>query len=370
MDLAAWQLDPGPAPSPHVGYGRRGRVGLVVLDRPKAINSLTLDMVTSLHAQLHRWADDDEVGAVVLHGNGDRGLCSGADVIAVRAAVLADGEQEAAALRFFGVEYEVDHLLATYPKPYVALMAGVTMGGGLGLSGFAATRLADPAARIAMPEVTIGFFPDVGARYLLNRCPGEVGAHLAMTGLPVGGADAVRLGFADAVLDPSRYPYVIDRYAAGDVPSAAELGDAAPTGGDLDHDHAWIDECYAGDDAAVILDRLEAHPDGRAAVAAAAIRSRSPFAVAFALASLRDAAGRDLAAVLASDGAIAPRMVRHPDFAEGVRAQLVDKDRTPRWAQPDLRSVDPALVEEILHGPGGPAAPPALPGMTPATADA
>lgn len=345
-----WTLNPGLEPSPHVGYARRGGLGLIVLDRPRAINSLTLDMVTSLRAQLEAWRDDDEITAVAITGAGERGLCAGGDVVAVRRGVLAGGEQAEQALSFFAVEYEVNRLIAHFPKPYVSLMEGVTMGGGIGVACHGSVRLVDPRAKVAMPETIIGFFPDVGARHLLAHCPGQVGAHLVMTGATVTGAEAVRLGLGDALVSPDRFPEILQRYADGESPALSELGETAPAA-PLADDRAWIDECYAGDDPVTILDRLRAYPDERAAIAAHTIESRSPLAVCLALASLRRAeALDDIDAVLDEDLAIAGALAYEPDFHEGVRAQLVDKDRTPRWEQSSLREVDPERVAAIMAG--------------------
>lgn len=350
MDLGSWHLSDGVTPSPHVRYARRGPLGLIVLARPKAINSLTLDMVESLRGQLRAWADDDAVACVALTGEGERGLCAGGDVVAVRRGVLAGGEQAAEAVRFFGVEYAVNALIAHFPKPFVALIEGVTMGGGVGVSGHAGIRLADPGAKVAMPETIIGFFPDVGARHLLAHCPGELGVHLAMTGATVSGADAVRLGLADAVVGADEFDAILERYVEGQLPAPTELGEASPASA-LADDHAWVDECYAGEDPAAILARLRAHPDPRAGQAAEAIEARSPFAVAFALAGVRAAARLgDVDAVLEQDGAIAQAFAHEPDFLEGVRAQLVDKDRSPRWAQASLADVDPDHVRAVLAG--------------------
>ncbi len=321
-----------------VQFSVQGRLGRVVLHRPKALNALTLDMVGAIDEQLRAWADDDAIGAVSIEGAGERGLCAGGDVVAVRRAVTggADGQD------FFAAEYAMNSTIANYAKPVAAFQDGFVLGGGVGVSAHCSLRLATERTKLAMPETIIGFFPDVGAMHLLAAAPGELGTHLALTGAMVTGADAVHLGLSDAVIDPSAWPAVLDALAAGEEPSFEPV----EVSSDLAAQQDWIDECYAGDDASVILDRLRAHPALAAQEAAALIAQRSPWSVSITLAALRRAAAMSsVDEVLAQDLRLARAVSHHPDFAEGVRAQLVDKDRTPHWTHPDLRSVPRDEVE-------------------------
>ncbi|HSN43321.1 MAG TPA: enoyl-CoA hydratase/isomerase family protein, partial [Propionibacteriaceae bacterium] len=232
-------------------------VGRIRLNRPRAINALTHDMCLAVERQLLAWVDDDAVSEVELSGEGERGLCSGADVRALREHVLTE---PARAIAFFTDEYRLDALIADYPKPFTALMHGICMGGGLGLSLHASRRVGTATTQLAMPETTIGLFPDVGSCYHLARCPGEVGAHLAMTGVAIDAASALWAGLID------------------------ELPDADPsTPCVLARDASWIDECYVGDAASGILARLEAHDDPRAREAGALIRTKSPWSVCVSL---------------------------------------------------------------------------------------
>ena len=292
-------------------------VGSILLNRPRAINALSTGMMQTIGDTLSSWRHDPSVERVELRGVGERGFCSGADVRALREVVLEGGDF----MRFFDLEYTLDNDIATYPKPITAFMSGITMGGGLGLSAHASRRVVDASSLLAMPETIIGFEPDVGVLFILSRAPGELGTHLAMTGATIGPTDALLAGLADE--------------CAGECPP-----------GVLADSRAWIDECYAGDDPAAIIRRLEEHPDPRAAAAASDMRARSPLSVAVALEAVRRAAGMgSVAEVLAQDSVLARNMIGSSDFVEGVRAQLVDKDRNPRWQHARIEDVS---REEVL----------------------
>lgn len=341
--------EPAPGHGPEVLYAVDGPLGRARLHRPRAINALDRATIDSLHQQLTAWADDDRIGGVLLDGAGERGLCAGGDVRALREAVLAGRQEEA--VDYWRAEYAVNALVASYPKPYVAWMDGIVMGGGVGVSAHGSLGLVTERTRLAMPEVIIGFFPDVGGLHPLSRVPGQTGTHVALTGDPVGGADAVALDLADALVrsdakdqvlavlrdDPaSSARRVVQEVARPDLRPGPD-----PERSWLEDNRSWIDECYAGDDAAEILRRLGEHPDPAAREAARTVASRSPFSVAVTLEALRRAASMTLEEVLAQDLRLGATFAAHPDFAEGVRAQLVDKDRAPRWAH--------ASVAEVPH---------------------
>lgn len=297
-------------------------VARVTLNRPQAINALTLDMCEAMLGRFQAWVDDDSVAEVEFRGAGERGFCAGADVRRLREHVL---DQPELARRFFEVEYTLNALLAEYPKPITSYMSGITMGGGVGLTVHSrGRRIADAATKIAMPETTIGLFPDVGATYELSRCPGEVGAYLAMTGAAIDGASALYAGLVDeAVGDPEACALASDRW--------------------------WIDECFVGDDAAQIVERLLAHADERARAAGELIGAKSPWSVWVSLVALRRAAVLpSVREVLAQDLIVAHNFVADSDFVEGVRAQLVDKDRSPRWRHRSLAEVPSDLVQAMF----------------------
>lgn len=293
-------------------------VGRIALARPNAINALNLEMCEAIYAEVNDWLRHDKVSTIELTGDGERGFCAGADVRELRARLL-EGKPW---LHFLEIEYALDMLLAGSPAPVTGHMRGITMGGGLGLTGHAHRRLVYANSVLAMPETKIGLFPDCGVLYRLSRA-GAVGVHLALTGSTFTGGDAIRLGLADDSPD-------------GDLPAPL----FAP-------DMAWLDECYVGDDASEIVHRLERHSSHLAQQAAAELRQRSPFSVHVTLRALRRAATLQLPEVLGQDLRVAERMIS-VDFIEGVRALLVDRDNRPDWRWQRIEDVPSSAVDEVF----------------------
>jgi enoyl-CoA hydratase len=315
----------------------------ITLDRPEALNALTLDMVRELQSALDRADNYATVRAVFLDGSGDRAFCAGGDIVALRDSALAgDGE----ARRFWEEEYALNARIAGFGTPIVAFMDGVVMGGGIGLAGHASHRVATERLVSAMPEVGIGFAPDVGGSWLLSRAPGELGTHLALTGARLGAGDAILTGLADHHVPADAREALWQRLAAGEDPDAAIAALARPApAAPLAAARAWIDAAYAGDDAGAIVAALRARPEDDARAAADAIAQKSPTSVCVALASLRRAARLEtLRDCLDQELRVSVAFTRHPDFPEGIRAQVVDKDRAPRWEPPALEDVDPEDV--------------------------
>lgn len=318
-----------------------GTVGLLTLNRPTVINALNHAMVSVLHRTLTAWAHDPAITAVVLSGAGDRGLCAGGDVVAIYHGALGDG---CAARRFWHDEYQLNAYISRYPKPYVALMDGIVMGGGVGLSAHANTRVVTDRTRVAMPEVRIGLIPDVGGTYLLSRAPGRTGLHVGLTGASFTGADAITLGFADHYVPHDALADFTAAIVSDGVDAALAAYTEEPPGSELAL-HPWIDECYAGETIEQIISALEAHDNAAAHAAARLIAGHSPTAVAVTLEALRRAERLDnLEDALAMEYCTSTAALRSHDLREGIRAQVIDKDRAPRWAPAEVSAVSAATV--------------------------
>ncbi|MCV6966795.1 3-hydroxyisobutyryl-CoA hydrolase [Mycobacterium intermedium] len=323
-----------------------GDVGFVTLNRPKAINSLNQNMVDLLSTVLLRWERDDAVRAVVVSGAGERGLCAGGDVVALYHSARKDGVD---ARRFWRDEYLLDAQVGRFAKPYVALMDGIVMGGGVGISAHANTRVVTDTAKVAMPEVGIGFIPDVGGTYLLSRAPGKLGLHAALTGAPFNGADAIALGFADHYVPHSELDKFKASIAADGVETALARHAIEPPPSELAAQREWIDECYSGDTVQDIITALKNHDAKAANDAADLISTRSPIALSVTLEAVRRAAKLEtLEDVLVQDYRVSSASLRSHDFVEGIRAQLVDKDRNPKWSPASLAEVTVADVADYF----------------------
>ena len=325
-------------------FERRGRLGVVTLNRPRAVNALTAGMASAMLEQLTLWADDDAVAAVLVRGAGDRGLCAGGDIVAIYRDMLDGGDATA---DFWAEEYRLNSLISGYPKPYVAFMDGLVLGGGVGISAHGSVRIVTERTRMGMPETTIGFVPDVGGTLLLSRSPGESGTHAALTGAHLSGSDALFLGLADHFVPSASLAELEVALEAEPVDAAvARFVEDAPSSV-LAAQQEWIDACYSSDDAEEILRRLRA-AGGEAADAADTIEGKSPTAVKVALASLRRVRDLSLEEALEQEYRVGLRFLAGPDFREGIRAQVVDKDRDPHWQPASLAEVSRDDVESYF----------------------
>lgn len=331
-----------------VQVGVQGAVGRIHLNRPKALNSLNTDMCLAVSQALLDWEQDDRVSTVVLTGEG-RGLCAGGDVVAVRENRI-NGVPE----RFFDVEYGMIKLIAAYAKPIVAVMHGIVMGGGLGISAHASHRVVTPSTRVAMPEGRIGFWCDVGMTYpLTHHSPGETGVAFALTGAIGWPEEAIGLKLADCMLDDDDdIPELIKRLANGESPNhVLEAMGTVPDELHIQERQGWVDACFVGDDPAAIIQRLLARPEEEAQAAAETLLELSPLSLHIILKALRNAQQLDtLNKVLDQDLVIATNFTKlNSDFDEGVRAQLVAKDKQPTWMHKAAADVPSEMVDTFFQ---------------------
>ncbi|MFV0319721.1 MAG: enoyl-CoA hydratase/isomerase family protein [Microbacterium sp.] len=325
-----------------------GALGHLTLDRPEALNALDLGMIRDLTAALERWRDDPGVHVVLLDGAGDRGLCAGGDVRGLYEQIVAGRPEDTGV--FFREEYALNALIAEYPMPIVAIADGITMGGGIGLAGHAAIRVVTERSRLAMPETRIGFAPDVGGTWLLAHAPGRLGEYLGLTGASMNAADAIHTGFADHLVPSDRLAELAASLSGGDPADAVRAAAQVPQASALDAARAWIDDAFAAGTVAEIVQRLRRRPEAEASATADTLESLSPTGLAATLAAVRRARELpDLRAALAQEYAVVLWFATSaPDLVEGIRAQLVDKDRSPRWNPATIADLDPGTGAAAL----------------------
>jgi enoyl-CoA hydratase len=343
------------AAEPEITFERRGAAGIVTLARPKALNALTLPMVEAMHRQLRGWAEDAAVTRVAVRGSGGRAFCAGGDIRRIHA--LGQAGRLTEVMAFWQAEYLLDAYVKTYPKPYVALIEGIVMGGGVGISLHGDVRVAAETYSFAMPETGIGFFPDVGATYALPRLPGRTGAYLALTGNRIGAGDALHVGLATHSVRAADFEAVLDGLARGDDIADTLSRFAAPTPetGPLTSERRAIDACFCADTVADILERLDiAARDGSAFAekTAATLRTRSPTSLTIAMAQMQRGLSLSFAQAMRAEYRLCGQVMRGPDFYEGVRAVIVDKDNRPAWNPPTLEAVDTAAIEAAFADEG------------------
>jgi enoyl-CoA hydratase/carnithine racemase len=319
-------------------------IGHLTLNRPRALNALSHDMVRTMRGALSRWRDDDAVRTVVIDGAGERGLCAGGDIRAIYDDGRAGTDDSVA---YWADEYRLDAEIARYPKPVVALMDGIVMGGGVGISAHASHRVVTEDSVIAMPEVGIGFVPDAGGTYLLSHAPGQLGTHLALTTDRMDAADALHCGFADHWVPRERRAQLMSALAATDADTAlAELAITPPHTSELAEQRGWIDACYGADTIEEVVDRLAGHGAEPARAAADRLSQLPPTALKVTLRALREARGdADLEDSLEREFRVSTRSFAGHDFLEGIRAQVVDRDRSPVWRPASLAEVTDADVD-------------------------
>jgi enoyl-CoA hydratase len=323
-------------------FRREGRIGIATLNRPAALNALNRAMCRAWHAQLNLWAFDDSVAAIVIEGAGDRAFCAGGDVVGLAQSGRGPGREWQ---DFFADEYRMNQAIHACPKPHIALLDGVTMGGGVGLSIHGPIRIASERTLFAMPETGIGLIPDVGGTHALARLPGEIGTWLGLTGARLKAADCRYAGIATHHVPAAQMPLLIDRLAHADVPVATVIATLDTAAADIaGHPplaalRDGIDYHFAHDTVAAILASLDSG-DAWALQTAATIRRMSPTSLMLALYGIRAAAGDSLESCLIREYRMVCAIRGGDDFYEGIRAQLIDKDRNPRWNPAALADVD------------------------------
>ena len=335
---------------PEILFERRGAAGLVILNRPQALNAVTFGMVGALTRQLKEWEGDPAVSRVIVTAAGGRAFSAGGDLRALFDLGRAGHHQ--AALTYWRTEYALNALIKRYRKPYISLIDGMVMGGGVGISIHGSHRVAGDDFAFAMPEVGIGFIPDVGATWFLPRLPGELGLYCALAGARFGPADAHAAGIATHRIASSRFSELLAGLC-GNVPVDALLGAfAEPAGeGPLSARRPLVDRLFTGDTVEGILAVLDAEATGQGADAgfarasAASIRSKSPTSLKITLAQLRRGRTLDFAECMRSEFRIVSRLVLGHDLYEGIRSVIIDKDQAPHWQPSSLEAVSEAEVE-------------------------
>ncbi|SEI06701.1 enoyl-CoA hydratase/isomerase family protein [Tardiphaga sp. OK245] len=332
---------------------REGAAGVIRLNRPKALNALTLEMTREIATALDMFEADPKVALIILEGAGERGLCAGGDIRGLYESAKAKGDLGKI---FWREEYIVNARIAKFPKPYVAYMDGFVMGGGVGLAGHASHRIVTEKTRMAMPEVGLGFFPDVGGTWLLSRAPGELGTYFGLTGLTANGADALAAHMADVLIDTVNWPAL--REALTKLSSGADAALVMTTlkkfvapeqTGPVTAQGALIDRAFAHDSVEEIVAALEQDGSDFALATIKAMSDKSPRGLKVTLKLLRLArASKSLEECLSREYLAALEVFDSADFVEGVRAAIIDKDRNPTWQPPDLNDVTPEIVARYL----------------------
>ncbi len=331
--------------------GEHGDIGLITLNRPKMLNALNQSMCIAMDAQLWQWQQDDQIKAVVIRGAGDRAFCAGGDI----RSLYALKDEPIPEKPFFWYEYRLNHRIFHFPKPYIAFLDGLTMGGGVGLSVHGDFRIGTEKLQFAMPETGIGFFPDVGGSYFLPRCPGRIGWYLALSGQAVGLTDAKEAGVVTHQVMSAQLPELLAALVA--TPWADNLSlTAANTiaqfpspavAGDLAERRIQIDACFSQSSVIAIMEQLQ-QGDSWAKATAQLLSTRSPTSLQVTFAQLTRGAQLNFDDCMQMEYQMALQFLRTPDFYEGVRAAVVDKDRNPQWQPKTLAEIEESTIAEFF----------------------
>ncbi len=343
----------------HILTATHGRIGVLTLNRAQALNSLSLEMVRAITRALLDWRNDSAIDAVLIHSSSEKAFCAGGDIRFFYQAAQQTPQQGGALLDdFFTEEYLLNRLIQHYPKPYIAFMDGIVMGGGMGISQSHAAgrlRIVTERSKLAMPEVNIGLFPDVGGGYFLSRCPGQIGAWMALTANAIGAADAIHAGLADVFIPSARLPELkasLLNSTNSDVATqvrafAAQFGDCGTAGLVLQRER--IDRHFGFDEVQAIMDSLAGDPAPFAQATLAAMQKRSPLMQCVTLKQLRLAARLPLEDCLRMERSMMRHCFARGEAREGIRAAVIDKDMQPAWTPAMLAQVSAQMVDDFFQ---------------------
>lgn len=348
--------------SDHIHHRIKNHIGFITLDRPQALNSLSLQMVRSLTTILQEWRQNETVQAVLIHSDNPKAFCAGGDIRFFYDVSSAGVQGNSAQLEdFFTEEYALNHLIHFFPKPYIAVLNGVVMGGGMGIAqaGIASRlRIVTERTKMAMPEVNIGLFPDVGGSYFLSRTPGAIGPFLGLTGQIIHAADALYAGLADIFIPSTELPALfslLEQETHNDCRQlirefAAQYVDQLPTDAALlTNNRAAIDLHFGHPQVTQIVASLESESNSFTEKSLALMRTRSPLLMAVTLAQLDRGRMRTVAECLRMERTMVRHCFQHSDVMEGIRALVIDKDNAPKWSPANIADVTPDMVENFFE---------------------
>lgn len=330
--------------------GEQGDLGIITLNRPQALNALTLELCIALDKQLALWAEQQHIKAVIIRGAGDRAFCAGGDIVSLYHKAMA-GDYESLST-FFCHEYQLNARIHHYPKSYIAFMDGITMGGGAGVSIHGSHRVATERLTFAMPETAIGFFPDIGATYFLSRCQGEMGTYLGLTGKRLAADHMAYLGLSDHTISSEKIEDVIHQLAVasdGSKDSVSKILSSfstVPGDSELAREQDQVDHCFASDNIQLIFERLYQYGSDWAKDTLDQLKKKSPTSLVLTLKALRQGREQDFERCMQTEYRLAQFFIQSKDFYEGVRAMVIDKDYQPRWSPSKLQDVSASSPPE------------------------
>ena len=339
------------AEDPEILFEARGGLAVVTLNRPKALNTLTWDMMLAYHPRLREWAEDPGIGALVIRATGSRAFCAGGDIRIIWEQIRDGGELPRL---FFRREYTLNHDIHRFPKPYIAFLDGIVMGGGVGLSVHGSHRIATENTLFAMPETGIGLFPDVGGTYFLPRLPGKLGLFLGLTGARLKAADCLYAGVATHYVESARLEDLVAALADARLEAASVEAVIADFAGDpgpapLAEQREAIDRCFAAESVEAILEALRAEASPWADKLVGLMEKASPTALKLAFRQIHEGAELDFATAMTLEYRLSQACMYGHDFPEGVRALIIDKDNAPKWLPATLEEVEAEAIEACFR---------------------